>query len=93
MSHRPSIPTDNVTVESSDLSPGARRVLQAIFEEGEADVYDLAQSAGTGPRTVQEHLRDLDRHQLVVVSERGDRIRCTPAGKDLARSLKDSKRE
>jgi len=67
------------------LTDAAEDVLLAVQQAGEADVYELAQAVGTGPRAVQEHIRSLDRAGLVIVSERGDQIRCTPAGEDHAR--------
>jgi Mn-dependent DtxR family transcriptional regulator len=71
----------------SSLTDAAEAVLLAVQQAGEADVYDLAQSVGSGPRAVQEHVRSLDRAGLVIVSERGDQIRCTPAGEEYARRL------
>jgi len=69
------------------LTDDVEAVLVAVQRAGEADVYDLAQAVGVGPRAVQEHLRSLDRAGLVIVSERGDQIWCTPAGDDHARSV------
>lgn len=70
------------------LTDDAEAVLLAVQQAGEADVYDLAQAVGAGPRAVQEQIRSLDSAGLVIVSERGDQIRCTPAGEDHARHLK-----
>ncbi len=69
------------------LTDAAEAVLLAVHQAGEADVYDLSQAVGAGPRAVQESLRLLDRAGLVIVSERGDQIRCTPAGEDHTRCL------
>jgi DNA-binding Lrp family transcriptional regulator len=42
-----------------DLSDTETRVLQAVHTEGSADLYDLAQAIGVGPRAVQEAVRTL----------------------------------
>jgi Mn-dependent DtxR family transcriptional regulator len=72
-----------------EISEPAEAVLLAVHDAGEVDVYDLASAVGTGPRQVQERVRELDAAKLVVVSERGDRIVCTPAGDDYARQLQE----
>jgi Mn-dependent DtxR family transcriptional regulator len=61
-------------------------VLQTVHAEGPVDLYDLAQAVGTGPRSVQEAVRSLSQDRLVIVSEQGRRVSCTPAGEDLARN-------
>jgi len=71
------------------LTDNAEAVLLALHDAGEADIYDLAGSVGAGPKAIQECVRELDRAKLVVVSERGDRMRCTPAGDDHARALNE----
>ncbi len=68
------------------VSDDALRVLTAVYEEGACDIYTLSAQTGRGPRQVQECVFELDRAQLVIVSEQGDRIECTPAGLDAARS-------
>ncbi|PEN13542.1 hypothetical protein CRI94_09525 [Longibacter salinarum] len=68
-----------------DLTDAAKSILLAVHDAGDVDIYDLASSVGVGPRQVQERVRELDRAGLVVVSERGDRIVCTPAGDEQAR--------
>lgn len=65
---------------SPDLSDMEAAVLQATHAEGGADLYDLARTVGTGPRTVQEAVRRLARNDLVHVSRRGVRVQCTRAG-------------
>lgn len=73
-------------MEAPDLSDTEAAVLQAVHAEGNADLYDLARSVGTGPRTVREAVGRLAEHRLVLVSDRGRKVRCTPAGNDLART-------
>lgn len=73
------------------LTDDAEAVLLAIHDAGEADIYDLAGAVGAGPKAVQESVRELDQAKLVIVSERGDRMRCTPAGEDHARALKQQR--
>lgn len=60
-------------------------VLRAVHAEGRTDVYALAQAVGTGPRTVQETVQGLARKGLVLVSDRGSTVRCTPDGEEVAR--------
>ncbi len=72
-------------MDAPDLSDLEAAVLQAVHAQGTADLYDLAQAVGTGPRTVQDAVRRLSQHRLVFVSDRGRQVRCTPAGSDLAR--------
>lgn len=68
------------------LSETETAVLQTVHAEGTVDLYDLAQAVGTGPRSVQEAVRSLSQDRLVIVSERGRRVSCTPAGEDRARN-------
>lgn len=70
-----------------EISEQAEAVLLAVHDAGDVDVYDLASAVGAGPRQVQERVRELAGAELVIVSERGDRIVCTPAGDDYARRL------
>ncbi len=71
-----------------ELSDTEARVLRATHAEGPADVYALAQAVGTGPRTVQEAVQELSQKGLVLVSDRGSTVRCTPGGEDAARALR-----
>lgn len=70
-----------------DLSDTDRVVLRAIHAEGTVDLYALAQMVGTAPRTVQEAVVRLRERELVTVFDRGVRVRCTPDGDEVARSL------
>ncbi len=74
-------------MDAPDLSDVEASVLQAVHAEGSADLYDLARAVGTGPRTVQEAVRCLDDHRLVLVTDRGRQVRCTPAGDDVVRAM------
>lgn len=73
-------------MSTPDLSSTEADVLQTVHAEGSADLYDLARAVGTGPRTVQDAVQTLARHKLVVVSEQGRRVSCTPAGDERARA-------
>jgi predicted transcriptional regulator len=77
-------------VDVPELSDTEADVLRAVHAEGSADLYDLAQVVGTGPRTVQEAVRALADHRLVLVTDRGRQVRCTPAGNDVARALQST---
>lgn len=79
-------------MDAPDLSDAEASVLQAVHAEGSADLYDLARAVGTGPRAVQEAVRRLDDHRLVLVTDRGRQVRCTPAGTDLAREMQSRAR-
>ena len=74
-------------MDMPDLSDTEIAVLQSVHAEGSADLYDLAQAVGAGPRAVQEAARALADHRLVLVTDRGRQVRCTPAGDDVARAL------
>ena len=74
-------------MDAPDLSDFEAEVLRAVQAEGSVDIYDLAQAVGTGPRAVQEAVGALDEHRLVLVTDRGRQVRCTPAGDDLARKM------
>jgi len=76
-----------VVMDVPTLSDVEADVLQAVHAEGNADVYDLAQSVGVGPRAAQAAVRTLADHRLVLVTDRGRQVRCTPAGDDVARAL------
>ena len=80
-------------MEVPDLSDIEARVLQAVHAEGSADLYDLAQVIGTGPRAVQEAVGTLSDHRLVLVTERGREVRCTPAGTDVAHALQSRRQQ
>jgi len=71
--------------DAPELSDLEATVLRAVHAEGSADLYALAQAAETGPRTVQEAVRNLAREDLVIVSDRGSTVHCTPMGEDAAR--------
>lgn len=79
-------------MDAPDLSDEDARVLQVVHAEGSADLYDLARAVGTGPRVVQEAVRRLDDHRLVLVTDRGRQVRCTPAGDDLVREMQSRRR-
>lgn len=72
--------------DAPELSDIEAAVLQLVHAEGSADLYDLARAVGTGPRAVQEAVQDLSEKRLVIVSNRGVQVHCTPAGEDLARA-------
>lgn len=72
--------------DTPDLSDTEARVLRAVHAEGSADLYALARAVGTGPRTVQEAVQGLSRKGLVLVSDRGSTVHCTPEGEDAARA-------
>jgi Mn-dependent DtxR family transcriptional regulator len=72
--------------DAPELSDTEASVLRAVHAEGKADFYALAQMVGTGPRTVQEAVRGLARKDLVIVSDRGSTVHCTPSGEDRARA-------
>lgn len=72
-------------MDTPSLSETEAAVLRTVHADGPVDLYDLAQAVGTGPRAVQEAVRSLSNSQLVIVSERGRRVSCTPAGDDRAR--------
>jgi len=69
-----------------DLTDTESAVLRAVHAEGSPDLYALAQMVGTGPRTVQEAVRRLARKDLVIVSDRGSTVHCTPDGEEVARA-------
>jgi Mn-dependent DtxR family transcriptional regulator len=71
-----------------ELSDTEARVLRATHAEGPADVYALAQAVGTGPRTAQEAVQELSQKGLVLVSDRGSTVHCTPEGEDAVRALR-----
>ncbi len=72
-----------------DLSDVEAAVLQAVHAEGSIDLYALARTVGTGPRTAQKAVQRLSTQKLVLVSERGVQIHCTPTGEDVARTLRN----
>jgi Mn-dependent DtxR family transcriptional regulator len=61
-----------------DLTDTDAAVLRAVHTQEDADLYDLAQAMGAGPRAVQETVQRLAQHDLVHAS--GRRVRCTRAG-------------
>jgi Mn-dependent DtxR family transcriptional regulator len=61
-----------------DLSDTEATVLRTVQSQETADLYDLSQSVGAGPRAVQEAVQQLARHDLVHVS--GRHVRCTRTG-------------
>lgn len=65
---------------SPDLTDTESKVLRAVHTQEGADLYDLAQTVGTGPRTIQEAVRRLARHDLVHISGRGAHVQCTRTG-------------
>lgn len=72
-----------------NLSGVETAVLQAVHAEEHADLYALAQTVGTGPRTVQEAVQRLSDENLVFVAEKGIQVHCTPTGEDVARALRN----
>lgn len=68
------------------LSDVESAVLQAVHAEGNADLYALARTIGTGPRTVQEAVQALSQKDLVLVVEDGMEVCCTPEGEEVARA-------
>jgi len=80
-------------MDAPALSDTEADVLQAVHAEGTADLYDLAQAVGAGPPTVQEAVQTLADHRLVLVTDRGRKIRCTPAGDDVARAQQGRSRQ
>jgi len=71
-------------MSSPDLSETEAAVLRAVQPQTTADLYDLAQAVGAGPRAVQDAVRRLSRHDLVHVS--GRHVRGTKAGDQWVRS-------
>lgn len=67
-------------MSASTLTNVQEQVLRSVHAQEGADLYDLAQAVGTGPRTVQEAVRQLAEDDLVYVSDRGVRVHCTRAG-------------
>lgn len=63
-----------------DLPDTEAQVLRAVHAQEGADLYELSQAVGTGPRTVQEAVGRLAQDDLVHVSGRGRQVRCTRAG-------------
>lgn len=60
---------------SPDLTDVEASVLRAAHAREGADLYDLAQAVGAGPRAVQEAIQRLARHDLLHAS--GRHVRCT----------------
>jgi Mn-dependent DtxR family transcriptional regulator len=71
-------------MSSPDLTETETAVLRTVQDQNAADLYDLAQAVGTGPRAVQDAIRRLSRHDLVHVS--GRHVRCTAAGDEWVRA-------
>lgn len=71
--------------ETPELTDMEAAVLETVHAEGSIDLYALARTIGTGPRTVQEAVQTLSQNDLVIVSDRGFEMHCTPAGEDLVR--------
>jgi len=67
----------------SDRSDLEASLLRLVHEEGPADLYDLAQAVGTGPRAVQEAVGSLAEDGLVYVTDRS--VRCSRDGDTLVR--------
>lgn len=72
-------------MSASDLTRMQAKVLRAVHAQEGADLYDLSNSVGTGPRTVQEALRQLAQDDLVHVSQRGFQVQCTRQGDEWVR--------
>jgi len=68
---------------SPDLTDAEAEVLRAVHAQETVDLYDLAQSVGTGPRAAQEAVQRLAQHDLVHVS--GRHVRCTRSGDQWVR--------
>ena len=61
-----------------DLTDTQATVLRALQAQETADMYDLSQQTGAGPRAVQEAVQRLAQHDLAHVT--GRHVRCTRAG-------------
>lgn len=68
-----------------ELSDLEERVLSVVQAEGNVDIYDLAHTLGTGPRSVQEAVQSLSANRLVIVSANGVEVHCTPRGDEVVR--------
>lgn len=75
-----------------ELSDTESAVLQAVHAEGSVDLYTLARAVGTGPRAVQEAVQALSAENLVIVSDRGVQVHCTPVGEEVARAEQEGTR-
>lgn len=62
----------------SDLTDTEATVLRAVHAHDAADLYDLSQTVGAGPRAVQEAVQRLAQKDFVHVA--GRQVRCTRAG-------------
>mgnify|MGYP006284113341 CR=1 FL=1 len=67
----------------ADLSDTEATVLRAVQSQETADLYDLSQLVGAGPRAAQEAVQRLAEHDFVHVS--GRHVRCTRAGDEWIR--------
>jgi Mn-dependent DtxR family transcriptional regulator len=67
-------------VNRTDLSSFEAEILHALRDEGDATLYDVASTVGTGPREVMEAVQRLSRDGLVDVADRGARLACTRDG-------------
>lgn len=72
-----------------ELSDEESAVLQVVHAEGSVDLYALARTIGIGPRAVQEAVQRLSDADLVIVSDRGVQVHCTPVGEEVARAERD----
>ena len=66
-----------------DLTDTEASVLRALASQETADLYDLSQGIGAGPRAVQEAVQRLAQHDFVHVS--GRHVRCTRTGTEWIR--------
>ena len=68
---------------SPDLTDTEAAVLRTVHTQETADLYDLSQGVGAGPRAVQEAVQRLAQDDLVHVS--GRHVRCTRTGDQWVR--------
>ena len=73
-------------MSSPDLTETEAALLRTLQAQETADLYDLAQAVGTGPRAVQEAVQSLSQKNLVLVVENGMEVYCTPDGEEVARA-------
>lgn len=72
--------------DQPELSDAESAILQVVHAEGSVDLYALARTVGIGPRSVQETIQQLAAKDLVIVSDRGVQVHCTPVGEEVARA-------
>lgn len=73
-------------MSTPELSELEVSVLRTVHAEGSVDLYDLARTEGTGPRSVQQAVQRLSKNRLVIVSANGVEVHCTPRGEEVVRA-------